>query len=58
MCLNTTEKSFNPLPAINNEEILFIFQEVLNNHITRLQSSVGLTCGTVQEVSNKHLKVN
>ena len=34
------------------------FKDVLNNHVTRLQNSVGLTCGTVQEVSNKHLQVN
>ena len=37
--------------------LIVMFQELINNHITRLQSSVGLTCGTVQEVSNKHLQV-
>ena len=30
--------------------------EVVNAHVTRLQANMGLTSGTVQEVSNKHLQ--
>ena len=35
----------------------YSFQEVRNSHVTRLQNSVGLTCGTVQEISSRHLQV-
>ena len=49
------------LPSLDNDQsnnfCIILFKDVLNNHVTRLQNSVGLTCGTVQEVSNKHLQV-
>ena len=32
-------------------------QEVVNRHISKLQSQVGLKSGTVQEISVKHLQV-
>jgi rhodanese-related sulfurtransferase len=41
----------------NNLIMALLLQEVVNGHISKLQSQVGLKSGTIQELSNKHLQV-
>ena len=37
---------------------LIIFQDAINRHINKLQDSVGLLSGSVQDVPTKSLQVN